>query len=95
MKPAIDRSKLPTAPKAARGPDVDMNKVPSEPPFTAFIGNLAYETTEDNIYDFFKKLNVSNEYVLYRKGVEEDSLFVECKMIISLFHLIVKVVFLW
>ena len=62
MKPRlrIDRSKLPTAPKAARGPDVDMNKVPSEPPFTAFIGNLAYETSEDNIYDFFKKLNVLN-----------------------------------
>ena len=75
MKPRlrIDRSKLPTAPKAARGPDVDMNKVPSEPPFTAFIGNLAYETSEDNIYDFFKKLNVSNEYVLYRKRLQRTT----------------------
>lgn len=60
LKPRIDRSKLPTAPKSARGPDVDMNQVPSEPPFTAFIGNLAYETTEDNIADFFKKLQVLN-----------------------------------
>ncbi|XP_071152737.1 eukaryotic translation initiation factor 4B-like isoform X2 [Mytilus edulis] len=60
LKPKIDRSKLPTAPKSARGPDVDMDKVPSVPPFTAFIGNLAYETTEDNIADFFKKLNVLN-----------------------------------
>ena len=36
-----------------------MNKVPNEPPFTAFIGNLAYETTEENIVTFFKKLSVS------------------------------------
>ena len=58
LKPRIDRSKLPTAPKAARGPDVDMSKVPTEPPFTAFIGNLAYETTEENIFKFFQKLQV-------------------------------------
>ncbi|XP_069119584.1 eukaryotic translation initiation factor 4B-like isoform X3 [Argopecten irradians] len=59
-KPMIDRSKLPTAPKASRGPDVDMSKVPSSPPFTAFIGNLPYEASERSIEDFFQNLNVAN-----------------------------------
>ncbi|XP_060077295.1 eukaryotic translation initiation factor 4B-like isoform X3 [Ylistrum balloti] len=60
VKPMIDRSKLPTAPKASRGPDVDMSKVPTNPPFTAFIGNLPYEASEMSIEDFFQKLNVVN-----------------------------------
>lgn len=56
--PAIDRAKLPTAPKAARGPE-DLARVPKEPPFTAFIGNLPYEATEEKIKDFFRKLPVN------------------------------------
>lgn len=54
----IDRSKLPTAPKAARGPDVDLGRIPNQPPYTAFIGNLPYEATEDLIENFFKNLKV-------------------------------------
>ncbi|WAR05239.1 IF4B-like protein [Mya arenaria] len=45
--PSIDRTKLPTAPKAARGPE-DMSRVPTDPPFTAFVGNLPYEASEEN-----------------------------------------------
>ncbi|XP_067687671.1 eukaryotic translation initiation factor 4B-like isoform X2 [Haliotis asinina] len=56
----FDRSVLPTAPKAARGPDVDMEKIPNNPPFTAFIGNLAYEASEDRIHEFFKNQKVAN-----------------------------------
>ncbi|XP_050406365.1 eukaryotic translation initiation factor 4B isoform X1 [Patella vulgata] len=56
----FDRSKLPKAPKAARGPDVDMSKVPTQPPFTAFIGNLPYESCEDKIEMFFSKLKFLN-----------------------------------
>ncbi|XP_046563643.1 eukaryotic translation initiation factor 4B-like isoform X2 [Haliotis rubra] len=56
----FDRSVLPTAPKAARGPDVDMEKIPNSPPFTAFIGNLAYEASEDRIHEFFKNQKVAN-----------------------------------
>uniref|UniRef100_A0A8W8MZQ2 RRM domain-containing protein n=1 Tax=Magallana gigas TaxID=29159 RepID=A0A8W8MZQ2_MAGGI len=56
----IDRSKLPTAPKAARGPDVDLGRIPNQPPYTAFIGNLPYEATEDLIENFFKNLKVVN-----------------------------------
>ncbi|XP_048238555.1 eukaryotic translation initiation factor 4B-like isoform X1 [Haliotis rufescens] len=56
----FDRSVLPTAPKAARGPDVDMEKIPNSPPYTAFIGNLAYEASEDRIHEFFKNQKVAN-----------------------------------
>ncbi|XP_021373917.1 eukaryotic translation initiation factor 4B-like isoform X2 [Mizuhopecten yessoensis] len=59
-KPMIDRSKLPTAPKASRDPDVDMSQVPTSGPFTAFIGNLPYEASEESIEEFFQKLNVVN-----------------------------------
>ena len=57
-KPNIDRSILPTAPRAARGPDVDMNKIPSKPPYTAFLGNLPYDISEEDIEGFFRGLEV-------------------------------------
>ena len=58
----IDRSALPTAPRAARGPDVDMNKVPTNPPFTAFLGNLSYDANEEEIEKFFRGLTVSKAW---------------------------------
>ncbi|XP_054723920.1 eukaryotic translation initiation factor 4B-like, partial [Uloborus diversus] len=51
---------LPTAPKAARGPDVDLGRVPEGPPYTAFLGNLPYDVTEDDISFFFRQLQVKN-----------------------------------
>lgn len=54
----FDRSVLPTAPKAARGPDVEMSSIPTKPPFTAFIGNLAYDASEDKIMEFFRQNNL-------------------------------------
>lgn len=52
---------LPTAPKAARGPDFDLSKVPTSPPFTAFLGNLPYDVQEDDIVMFFRQLQVCIE----------------------------------
>ena len=49
---------LPTAPRAARGPDVDMSRVPTEPPFTAFMGNLPFDVEEVEIERFFHGLKV-------------------------------------
>ena len=54
---AVDRTKLPTAPKSSRGPE-DMENVPKDPPFTAFIGNLPYEISEEKIEEFFNQLPV-------------------------------------
>ena len=34
---------LPTAPRAACGPDVSDDRIPREPPFTAYIANLSYD----------------------------------------------------
>lgn len=57
--PPIDRSILPTAPRAAREPNVDRSRLPRSPPYTAFLGNLPYDVTEDSIKDFFRGLSVS------------------------------------
>ncbi|XP_069826284.1 eukaryotic translation initiation factor 4B isoform X2 [Dendropsophus ebraccatus] len=56
---AIDRSILPTAPRAAREPNVDRSRLPKSPPFTAFLGNLPYDVTEESIQKFFRGLNIS------------------------------------
>lgn len=58
--PPIDRSILPTAPRAAREPNIDRSRLPRSPPYTAFLGNLPYDVTEDSIKDFFRGLNVSS-----------------------------------
>ncbi|XP_075951735.1 eukaryotic translation initiation factor 4Ba isoform X2 [Anarhichas minor] len=56
---AIDRSILPTAPRSAREPNVDRSRLPRSPPYTAFLGNLPYDVTEDSIKDFFRGLAIS------------------------------------
>jgi translation initiation factor 4B len=49
---------LPTAPRAAREQAaLDMSRLPKEPPFTAFIGNLPYDCESSDIEMFFEKSN--------------------------------------
>ncbi|KAK1902119.1 Eukaryotic translation initiation factor 4B [Dissostichus eleginoides] len=55
----IDRSVLPTAPRSAREPDVDRSRLPRSPPYTAFLGNLPYDVSEESIKDFFRGLAIS------------------------------------
>uniref|UniRef100_A0A3Q2SYT7 Eukaryotic translation initiation factor 4B n=1 Tax=Fundulus heteroclitus TaxID=8078 RepID=A0A3Q2SYT7_FUNHE len=57
--PPIDRSILPTAPRSAREPNIDRARLPRSPPYTAFLGNLPYDVTEDSIKDFFRGLAIS------------------------------------
>ncbi|KAK2858313.1 hypothetical protein Q7C36_006232 [Tachysurus vachellii] len=57
--PPIDRSILPTAPRAAREPNVDRSRLPRSPPYTAFLGNLPYDVTEESIKQFFRGLAIS------------------------------------
>nr|XP_029538390.1 eukaryotic translation initiation factor 4B-like isoform X6 [Oncorhynchus nerka] len=52
--PAIDRNILPTAPRSAREPNVDRSRLPRSPPYTAFLGNLPYDVSEESIKDFFR-----------------------------------------
>ncbi|UYV68630.1 EIF4B [Cordylochernes scorpioides] len=49
---------LPTAPKAARAPYMDLSRIPTQPPFTAYIGNLAYDITEEDIKRFFRNMKI-------------------------------------
>ncbi|XP_063766803.1 eukaryotic translation initiation factor 4Ba isoform X3 [Eleginops maclovinus] len=56
---AIDRSALPTAPRSAREPNVDRSRLPRSPPYTAFLGNLPYDVSEESIKDFFRGLAIS------------------------------------
>ena len=53
LRAAMDRASLPTAPRASRGPDIDVTKVPDDPPYTAFLGNLSYDVDRDDIFEFF------------------------------------------
>uniref|UniRef100_A0A2K5DYX9 Eukaryotic translation initiation factor 4B n=1 Tax=Aotus nancymaae TaxID=37293 RepID=A0A2K5DYX9_AOTNA len=57
--PPIEFSILPTAPQAAREPNIDWSCLPKSPPYTAFLGNLPYDVTEDSIKEFFRGLNIS------------------------------------
>ncbi|ERE87695.1 eukaryotic translation initiation factor 4B-like protein [Cricetulus griseus] len=58
--PPIDRSILPTAPAAAREPNIYWSHLPKSPPYyTAFLGNLPYDVTEYSIKEFFRGLIIS------------------------------------
>lgn len=58
-KASVNRATLPTAPRSSLGADVDLTRVPTKPPFTAFLGNLPFDVEEDEIERFFGKLAVS------------------------------------
>ena len=49
---------LPSAPKASRGPDVDLSQLPTSPPFTAYVANLPYELSDADIRSFFRDLKI-------------------------------------
>lgn len=50
---------MPSAPKASRGPDVDLSQLPTSPPFTAYVSNLPYELNDADIRNFFRDLKIS------------------------------------
>ncbi len=71
----FDRTILPTAPRSVSQSNIDPRRLPSKPPYTVYLGNLSYECTEDDVYEFFerKKLTVSRAvYVVWmcERGAE-------------------------
>lgn len=58
MITAKERIILPSAPRASRGPAYDDSQIPRAPPFTANIGNLHYDIDEEEIFRFFKDLEI-------------------------------------
>jgi len=59
-KALVDLAKLPSAPRSSRGADIDLSRLPSQPPYTAFLGNLPFDVTEDDIKQLFRGLRVEN-----------------------------------
>ncbi|OQR74924.1 hypothetical protein BIW11_00872 [Tropilaelaps mercedesae] len=51
---------LPTAPISSRGGHYDDSKVTTKPPFTAYLGNLPFEATEEEIANFFQDLKLKS-----------------------------------
>lgn len=58
----VDRRALPTAPRASTQPRVELSKLPSKPPYTAYMGNLSFEVVESDVVDFFKRRNMKVWY---------------------------------
>ena len=54
----FDYSKLPTAPRSVRQTDIDLRKLPKNPPYTLFLGNLPYEVNVDKLKVFFERHRV-------------------------------------
>lgn len=55
---------LPTAPRASLGPNISDDRIPREPPFTAYIANLSYDINPEDVYKFFDKLKITNVRLL-------------------------------
>ncbi|KAL0119435.1 hypothetical protein PUN28_007731 [Cardiocondyla obscurior] len=51
---------LPTAPRAARGPGIDEENIPTNPPYVAYLSNLPYDVDEADLADFFADMKISN-----------------------------------
>ncbi|XP_015590284.1 eukaryotic translation initiation factor 4B [Cephus cinctus] len=51
---------LPTAPRAARGPGINEENIPTNPPYVAYISNLPYDVDEEDLAEFFADMQVSN-----------------------------------
>jgi RNA recognition motif-containing protein len=54
------RASLPTAPKSALAPDINMDEVPTKPPFTAHLSSVSYEADEIKIRGFFADSKILN-----------------------------------
>jgi len=54
----VEKFVLPTAPRAARGPDMSDERIPRDPPYTAYIANLSYDVDTEVVMNFFGKLRI-------------------------------------
>ncbi len=61
---------LPTAPRASLSTQINEDRIPREPPFTAYIANLSYDINTEDVYKFFGKLKISKVRLL-RDGDSE------------------------
>lgn len=55
---AFDKSMLPSAPRASMDVDIDLNLLPSSPPYAVYLGNLSYDVDDHDIEEFFTSRNI-------------------------------------
>jgi len=58
--------------RADRGPPRDPLPLPTEPPYTAHLGNLSFEATSGDIEEFFSACEVSNVRIVEDKSMFEE-----------------------
>ena len=58
---------LPTGPAANFGPDIDDDKIPKYPPFTAYIANLPYDVDEGQVQEVFERARLKIKQVRLMK----------------------------
>lgn len=63
----VDIASLPSAPRAQREGSFDPSKVPRSPPFTAYVGNLPFDTEDDDVIKMFVKNTVKEVRLLKDK----------------------------
>lgn len=63
----VDISSLPSAPRAQREGSFDPSKVPRSPPFTAYVGNLPFDTEDEDVTKMFVKNTVKEVRLLKDK----------------------------
>ena len=68
--PRAEKIVLPSAPRASLGPNISDDRIPKEPPFTAYLANLSYDINPEDVYEFFGKLKINNVRLL-RDGDQE------------------------
>ena len=69
----VEKFVLPTAPRAARGPDMSDERIPRDPPFTAYIANLSYDADVEVVRKIF--FNVNFNYLVYSKIINLTDYF--------------------
>lgn len=65
--PSVDVTSLPSAPRAQREGSFDPSKVPRNPPYTAYVGNLPFDTDDHNIVEMFSPKEVKEVRLLNDK----------------------------
>lgn len=65
--PSFDVSCLPTAPRAQREGNFDPSKIPRQPPYTAYVGNLPFDSENDDVINMFRKDTVKDVRLLTDK----------------------------
>jgi len=66
--PSYDYERSYDPPPRSERPPRERHPVPTEPPFTAFVGNLSYDITEQHLEEFFSELGVVNVRLMRDPG---------------------------